>query len=271
MKNKVGFIGAGNMANAIILSIAGKKYEQKEVAVFDISEEKRSFFAKKGITVEKTAADLVKNTEIVFLTIKPANLNEALDAIKAVASTQNVFVSVVAGVSSKYIKEKLDNLSLSVVRVMPNTPALLGVGATAVAFDENISEKNKQIVCDIFESVGICRVLDESLMNEVVSVNGSSPAYAYMFIKALIDGGVKQGIAPDVAKDLAVQTLLGSVEMIKNSPLTVEELIKAVCSPKGTTLEAVKVLNERNFEETVIAGMEACTKRTKELEDEIRG
>ena len=187
MKNKVGFIGVGNMASAIILGITGKKYEAEDISIFDIDENKCAALSEKGITVEKSAEDLVKNTEIVFLTVKPGHLNEVLKSIRNAVSAQNIFISVVAGVSSSYIKEELNNYSLSVVRVMPNTPALLGVGATAVAFDKNISEENKQNICDIFDSVGICRVLDETQMNEVVSVNGSSPAYAYMFIKALID------------------------------------------------------------------------------------
>ena len=271
MKNKVGFIGAGNMAGAIISGIADSLYDCASIAVFDVDEKKRKQFFLKGMIVEDSAEDLVKNTEIVFLTVKPAHLNEVLEEIKDSVVPDNVFVSVVAGVSIGYIKEKLGVSDVAVVRAMPNTPVLLGKGATALSFDKNISDEKIKLVSSIFERVGVFRIIDERYMNAVISVNGSSPAYVYMFIKAIADGAVKQGIDIATALDLATATVIGAAEMVKASSVSVDELIRAVCSPNGTTLEAVRVLEEKGFEKIIITAMDACTQRASELEGEIKG
>ena len=271
MKNKVGFIGAGNMAGAIISGIAGSLYDCDSIAVFDVDEKKRKQFFLKGMIVEDSAKDLVKNTEIVFLTVKPAHLNEVLEEIKDSVVPDNIFVSVVAGVSIGYIKEKLGVSDVAVVRAMPNTPVLLGKGATALSFDKNISDEKIKLVSSIFERVGVFRIIDERYMNAVISVNGSSPAYVYMFIKAIADGAVKQGIDIATALDLATATVIGAAEMVKASSVSVDELIRAVCSPNGTTLEAVRVLEEKGFEKIIITAMDACTQRASELEGEIKG
>lgn len=271
MKNKVGFIGAGNMAGAIISGIAGSLYDCDSIAVFDVDEKKRKQFFLKGMIVEDSAEDLVKNTEIVFLTVKPAHLNEVLEEIKDSVVPDNIFVSVVAGVSIGYIKEKLGVSDVAVVRAMPNTPVLLGKGATALSFDKNISDEKIKLVSSIFERVGVFRIIDERYMNAVISVNGSSPAYVYMFIKAIADGAVKQGIDIATALDLATATVIGAAEMVKASSVSVDELIRAVCSPNGTTLEAVRVLEEKGFEKIIITAMDACTQRASELEGEIKG
>lgn len=271
MKNKVGFIGAGNMAGAIISGIADSLYDCDSIAVFDVDEKKRKQFFLKGMIVEDSAKDLVKNTEIVFLTVKPAHLNEVLEEIKDSVVPDNIFVSVVAGVSIGYIKEKLGVSDVAVVRAMPNTPALLGKGATALSFDKNISDEKIKLVSSIFERVGVFRIIDERYMNAVISVNGSSPAYVYMFIKAIADGAVKQGIDIATALDLATATVIGAAEMVKASSVSVDELIRAVCSPNGTTLEAVRVLEEKGFEKIIITAMDACTQRASELEGEIKG
>ena len=262
MKNKVGFIGSGNMAGAIISGIAGSLYDCDSIAVFDVDEKKRKQFFLKGMIVEDSAEDLVKNTEIVFLTVKPAHLNEVLEEIKDSVVPDNIFVSVVAGVSIGYIKEKLG---------VSNTPVLLGKGATALSFDKNISDEKIKLVSSIFERVGVFRIIDERYMNAVISVNGSSPAYVYMFIKAIADGAVKQGIDIATALDLATATVIGAAEMVKASSVSVDELIRAVCSPNGTTLEAVRVLEEKGFEKIIITAMDACTQRASELEGEIKG
>lgn len=271
MKNKVGFIGAGNMAGAIISGIAGSLYDCDSIAVFDVDEKKRKQFFLKGMIAEDSAEDLVKNTEIVFLTVKPAHLNEVLEEIKDSVVPDNIFVSVVAGVSIGYIKEKLGVSDVAVVRAMPNTPVLLGKGATALSFDKNISDEKIKLVSSIFERVGVFRIIDERYMNAVISVNGSSPAYVYMFIKAIADGAVKQGIDIATALDLATATVIGAAEMVKASSVSVDELIRAVCSPNGTTLEAVRVLEEKGFEKIIITAMDACTQRASELEGEIKG
>ena len=271
MKNKVGFIGSGNMAGAIISGIAGSLYDCDSIAVFDVDEKKREQFFLKGMIAEDSAEDLVKNTEIVFLTVKPAHLNEVLEEIKDSVVPDNIFVSVVAGVSIGYIKEKLGVSDVAVVRAMPNTPVLLGKGATALSFDKNISDEKIKLVSSIFERVGVFRIIDERYMNAVISVNGSSPAYVYMFIKAIADGAVKQGIDIATALDLATATVIGAAEMVKASSVSVDELIRAVCSPNGTTLEAVRVLEEKGFEKIIITAMDACTQRASELEGEIKG
>ena len=150
------------------------------------------------------------------------------------------------------------------VRVMPNTPLLLGVGATAVS-RRNISDEDFKYVYDMFANGGVVEILDESQMNSVIAVNGSSPAYIYLFAKAMVDYAEKEGIAYEAALKLVCATLKGSAEMLENSGDTPDVLIKKVSSPGGTTLKALEKLDEKDFYNSVVEAMDACTKRADEL------
>jgi pyrroline-5-carboxylate reductase len=263
--NKIGFIGAGNMASAIIGAILKKKIAiASDITICDISNEKCLKFKVMGLNIAKNINDLANNSDIIFLAVKPQDYEKILYDLKTSVDKNKVLVSIAAGISTGYIK-KIIGFDCKVVRAMPNTPLLLNQGATALCCPEPVTVDEFNSVKAIFEAGGVAVVLPESKMNAVISVNGSSPAYVYLFAKAIIDGAVQQGINEETAKVLFCQTLIGSAEMIMKSGNSLEELIKMVSSKGGTTLKALEALYEHNVEGAIIDAMERCTQRALEI------
>lgn len=261
---KIGFIGAGNMATAIIDGIIRSNPEAaKSITVFDIMPEKLDIMAKKGVCISNLAKEVVIVSDIIVLAVKPQNYAEVLESIKYDIDSTKVIVTIAAGISTEYIAKALD-CDCPMVRVMPNTPLLLGVGASALS-RRNISDEDFKYVYDMFANGGVVEILDESKMNSVIAINGSSPAYVYLFAKAMVDYAEKEGIDTDSALRLVCATLKGSAEMLEKSGDTPDVLIKKVSSPGGTTLKALEKLEEKDFYNSVIEAMDACTKRADEL------
>lgn len=260
----IGFIGAGNMATAIIKGLIAQKGSGSFINVFDVSLEKLDEISKLGVNAFSSSQEVVKNSEIIVLAVKPQNYAEVLEALKDVVSTDKTFVSIAAGISINYVQSAL-GCECPVVRVMPNTPLLLKKGASALCPSGNISEENKQIVYDMFAGSGVCEYIAEDHMNEIIAVNGSSPAYIYMFAKAMADYAVSVGIDYDKALNLICATLEGSAAMLKESGDTPDVLIEKVSSKGGTTIEALNKLREHGFTEAIDDAMKACTKRAEEL------
>jgi len=262
----LGFIGAGNMASAIVNGIIGTKtFPANRVFIFDIHKDKcENLKTKTGIQVANSVEKLTETCDIIFLAVKPQNFAEVLAAAKAAVNEHKLFVSIAAGISSGYIIDSL-NCGCPVIRTMPNTPLLIGKGATAMCRTANVSDENFEFVQSLFAACGTVTVLKESQMNAVISVSGSSPAYVYLFAKAIMDSAVKQGIDADTALKLICQTLEGSAEMLRQPDSTPEALIKMVSSRGGTTLKALDVFYEHGFEQMVDDAMTACTKRAEEL------
>lgn len=264
LADNIGFIGAGNMAGAIIEGILAKQVAKPEnIGVIDVSHEKCEKFEQRGLNVFKLYDSIEKFCDIIFLSVKPQNYEEVLASLSG-HTDGKIIVSIAAGISTGFIKSRIGSNS-HVVRVMPNTPLLLGCGATAMCHVAPVTDEEFEKVKRIFEAGGSVDVLPEEKMNAVISVNSSSPAYIYLFAKAVIDGAVKQGIDADTAKALIAKTLEGSAKMISSSGYTPDELIKMVSSPGGTTLKALEALYEHDFEDAVIDAMERCTKRAEEL------
>ena len=264
-KNKVGFIGAGNMATAIINGmLKSKEYNPCDIYIFDLDENKKEAMKKNGVSVCKTSIEVLNSSEYVVLAIKPQNYPDVLTEIKDAVENNHVIISIAAGISIEFIKSYI-SAECDFVRVMPNTPLLLGCGASAICSSANISKDKLDVASKLFSASGIVEFLDEDKMNAVIAVNGSSPAYVYLFAKALLDYSHTQGIDEKSAVNLVCSTLEGSAKMIRESGNTPQELIKAVSSPGGTTLEALKVLEENKFYETLISAMENCTRRANEL------
>ncbi|MBQ7745335.1 MAG: pyrroline-5-carboxylate reductase [Ruminococcus sp.] len=260
----IGFIGAGNMATAIIKGLIAQKGSGSFINVFDVSSEKLDEISMLGVNAFSSSQDVVKNSEIIVLAVKPQNYAEVLEALRDVVSTDKTFVSIAAGISINYVQSAL-GCECPVVRVMPNTPLLLKKGASALCPSANISEENKQIVYDMFAGSGVCEYITEDHMNEIIAVNGSSPAYIYMFAKAMTDYAVSVGIDYDKALNLICATLEGSAAMLKESGDTPDVLIEKVSSKGGTTIEALNKLREHGFTEAIDDAMKACTKRAEEL------
>lgn len=264
ISKRIGFIGAGNMATAIVNGIIlNKSTTANNIFIYDLDINKMKIMADKGINTLNTASDVVKNAEIIVLAVKPQNYEEVLLSVKSEATESKIFVSIAAGISTDYVKSILD-VNCPMVRVMPNTPLLLGKGATAVS-RSNISDEDFSDVYQMFATSGIVEELTEDKMNAVIAVNGSSPAYIYLLAKAMVDYAKEVGIDSQKALRLVAKTLEGSAEMLINSGDTPDTLIKKVSSPGGTTIAALNTMNEMKFYDAIIEGMKSCTTRAEEL------
>ena len=252
------------MATAIIGGLIANGTAPNNIVVNDIDSEKLGLMAhEKGIRPASSINDVVKQSDIIVLAVKPQNYADVLGEIKKNIKSEQVIVSIAAGISTDYIAKTI-GVECPMVRVMPNTPLLLGMGASALS-RRNISDEDFKCVYDMFANGGVAVILDESKMNSVIAVNGSSPAYIYLFAKAMVDYAVKEGIDGEAAMKLVCATLKGSAEMLERSGDTPEVLIKKVSSPGGTTLKALEKLDEKDFYNSVIEAMDACTKRADEL------
>lgn len=262
---RIGFIGAGNMATAIVKGLIAQHNGKADfINIFDVSEDKCREIAKLGVNIEKSGADVVNSSDIIVLAVKPQNYAEVLSELKSEANPNKTFVSIAAGISIDYVQNALE-CKCPVVRVMPNTPLLLKKGASALCPSDNISEEDKQTVYDMFAGSGVCEYITEDHMNEIISVNGSSPAYIYLFAKAMADYAQQKGIDYDKAMNLVCATLEGSAAMLRESGDSADVLIEKVSSKGGTTIAALDKLREHGFTEAVQDAMEACTKRAEEL------
>ena len=264
-EKKIGFIGVGNMANAIIGGILKNRIPANQIALYNRHPEKCAALEKKGMTVCSSAEELTRLCDIIFLTIKPQNFPEVLEQIRSSASQDKIFVSVAAGISTKYIREELQGTYM-VIRAMPNTPLSIAKGATALYCPPGVPEEALRLVKSFFEACGMVRMISEEEMNPIISISGSSPAYFYLFVKAMTDYARQQGLNPQMALELICQTMIGSAGMLLETGKTAEELIRMVSSPGGTTLEALKVFQESDVEGIICNAMKACAHRAEELE-----
>lgn len=266
---KLGFIGAGNMAGAIISSIVKNNlYFPEDISICEKNEVKRAEYAKKGFSIAEDEADLVRRSNFVFLAVKPADLREVLEKIAPHITINNVIVSIVAGASISLIKSVIGT-DCKVVRVMPNMPLTVGKGAVAIAYEMPITYKEFTSVKHIFEASGIVETMEDSQINEITSVSGSGPAYVYALILSMIKGAVAQGIDKQVATELVIQTVSGAVAALEKTGEDPEFALKKICSPNGTTLAAIDVFEKRGFDQTVADAMLACTRRAAEMGKEL--
>ncbi len=264
---KIAFIGAGNMATAIINSIIKSgRMSASSIYVYDKFCDKAEALSSLGVVVCSSLSEACNSAENILLAVKPQDYESLLLDIKS--STENVasktFISIAAAISCHYICSMLE-CNCAVIRVMPNTPLLLGVGATAISRNAFVSDKQYSKFCTLFAASGSVCSLDEELMNKVISVNSSSPVYLYMLADAMINKAVEYGISEKNATELVFQTLKGSVDMLIKSGKTPDELISMVASPGGTTLAAISSLNDNSFSDNVKSAMDACTERAEQL------
>ncbi len=264
---KIGFIGLGNMATAMIGGILKKGL----AAPADIcGSDKMSAACEKaekvyGIVTCTSNAEVASKSDILILAVKPIFFPEVMKEIKDAVKGETVLVSIAAGKTLSYIEEGLGNSSLKLVRCMPNTPALVGEGCTGVCANRNVTEEELEQVLKLVRSFGVAEVVPERLMDVVVGVSGSSPAYVFMFIEAMADEAVAAGMPRNQAYQFAAQAVLGSAKMVLETGKHPGELKDMVCSPGGTTIQAVKVLEEKGMRAAVMDAMEACIEKSKQL------
>lgn len=264
--NKIGFIGTGNMGSAIIKGIVKSKIASDvEIFAFDMDENKVDELLKIGIKKCVNANEICDICDIVFLAVKPQMFENILNSFKDHAREETVFVSIAAGITSDYIRKVIENDNLKVILVMPNTPLLLGEGATAIGKTNNIPQDKFDFVFSVFNECGKAFVISEDKMKEIIAINSSSPAFIYLFSKGFIDYGIKVDLDENITKQLFAQALIGSAKMISDSGYTIDELIKMVSSPGGTTLAGLDQLYSGNLNQITSNACEACTKRAYEL------
>ena len=262
---KLGFIGAGNMGGAIIKGlISTGVLSSEDIMVNDANKESLANFCKETNTkMAESNSDLVLKTEAVVIAVKPVVLDNVLKEIAPVIN-ENLVISIVAGAKIETFRNKLGNKA-RIVRTMPNTPAMVLEGMTILCYDELCTEEDKDFAEKIFKSVGRIEIFEEKYMNEVIALTSSSPAYVFMMIEAMGDAAVLSGIPRNKAYSLAAQAIMGSAKMVLETGKHPAELKDMVCSPAGTTIEAVAELEDSGFRNSLIKAMNKCTEKANRM------
>jgi len=262
LQMKIGFIGVGNMGSAII---GGIKNTGESIIAYDKNTDGlKNVCDKFGVVAAKDNREVASSADILFLAVKPNVLYTVIDEIKNEVSEKTIIVSIVAGQSIEKIGEAFGK-KVKVIRVMPNTPALVGEGMSALCKNDDMEDTDMKAVLDIFGGIGKAEEVSEYMMDAVTAVSGSAPAYIFMLIEAMADAAVIGGMPRDKAYTFAAQAVLGSAKMVLETGKHPGELKDMVCSPAGTTIEAVKVLEKEGFRSAVIEAMKACMDKSKSL------
>jgi len=263
---KIGIIGGGKMGGVLAGGIVSNRLAPpSQVMVADVDRERLNELAKAyGIVVTEDNKRVAREADILILAVKPQNMGEVLSGLTAVVGKASLVISIAAGIPIKFIEERLKK-GVRVIRVMPNTPALIGEGMAALAGSTQATQKDLAQALQIFDAVGLTVVVKEELMDAVTGLSGSGPAYGFIIIEALSDAGVRMGLSRDVALKLAAQTLLGAAKLCLKGDRHPGELKDMVTSPAGTTIAGIKALEEGKIRATLMAAVEAATLRAREL------
>ena len=268
---KIGFIGCGNMGSAMIGGILKNGLASKEEIIASCKSEgtKERITKELGITVTLDSVEVAEKSDVIFLAIKPYQFDAVLPQINGKLEADQIVISVAAGKTLSMIETALMSIDvagkLKVVRAMPNTPALVGEAMTAITPNANLNEEDIAKVKALFESFGQVEVVPESMMNAVIGVSGSSPAFIYMLIEAMADAAVVEGMPRAQAYKFAAQSVLGSAKMVLETGIHPGALKDAVCSPGGTTIAGVEALEQCGFRGTVMEGIRATVAKAEEM------
>lgn len=259
---KIGLIGAGKMGMSIINGIIDSKlFSRDEIIISANSDNTKIKLENEGFNTIQNNKYVYENSNCVILAIKPQNFNKVLEELKDVKKEENIVISVAAGIKVCYIKNYLNG---DIIRVMPNTPAVIKYGTTAIATD-NVSDKSLDLAKKIFESVGSTSFIKEDEMDKIIPLNGSMPAFVFYFMKSFIEAGVNQGLDYNLCKELVLNTFLGSAKLALKSDKSIEQLLIDVCSPGGTTIEGIKALDEGCVDKDIEKCFIDCMNRSIEL------
>jgi pyrroline-5-carboxylate reductase len=266
MDKKLGFIGCGNMAQAIIGGIVNANMVARENIIGSNTGERNLSITrdKYGILTTHDNKEVARFADILVIAVKPHIYTSVIEEVRDCVKDNVIIVTIAAGITISFM-EKAFGRAVKVVRTMPNTPALVGEGMTAVCSNLKVSREELEEILSLLKSFGKAEVIEERLMDAIPAVSGSSPAYVYMFIEALADGAVRDGVPRAKAYNLAAQAVLGAAKMVLETGIHPGVLKDNVCSPGGTTIEAVYTLEKNNFRGTVMEAMKACTDKTIEM------
>ena len=270
---KFGFIGAGNMGGAILRgALTAKVLEGGSTYVCGRDAEKAKRIAEElGCNACGSVEDLARACDYIIVGVKPKDMDGVLaqvrNATTACALSAKTVVSMAAGIKIAHIEEAL-GVDAKVVRIMPNTPAMVGAAMTSVSRNAFVTDEDMATVMKIFNAIGMAVEVPEDMIHTVIGVSGSSPAYTYLYIDALIKEAVKEGMDEKQARVFASQAVIGAAKMVLESDEDPQILCKNVCSPGGTTIEAVTVLKNEGFEDLVMKAFKACTDKSKLMSGE---
>lgn len=264
------FIGAGNMASSIIGGLVHKGYPIDRITATDTYQPTLDKAAANfAITTSADNAAAAANADVVLLAVKPQVMEQVCTALRPHLAHRPLIISIAAGIDIRSLDTWLGN-ELAIVRCMPNTPALVQTGASGLFANERTSDAQRALANDILAAVSIVEwVTEEDLLDAVTAVSGSGPAYFFLFMEAMIDAGVAQGLSRETATQLTLQTALGAAKLASNSEVDVVELRRQVTSPNGTTEQAIRSFEASDLRATVAHAMDACAERSREMAREL--
>ena len=263
---KIGFIGLGNMAQAMIGGILNRKLAAPD-EIFGsakTAETERRVGEKYGICTTGDNRETARKADLLFLAVKPQFFEEVIAQIRDLDLDGKMIVSIAPGKSMSWLEEKFSR-SLSLARAMPNTPALDSEGCTAISFSPAVNPQQRKAVCDVLESFGKAFEVPERLMDVVPGVSGCAPAWVFMMLEAMADGAVAEGMPRKQAYEMAAQAVLGSARLLLETGKHPGELKDMVCSPAGSTIQAVRILEEKNFRGALMDAVIACIEKSRQL------
>lgn len=262
---KLGFIGAGNMAKATIEGILANNLAKKEnITIYDINIHTVNLLVETlGISKAENPSDLAKTSDVLILAVKPNVCASALKSLGASLSSKAI-ISIAAGKSVQELSSLVPS-DCRILRVMPNTPAMVGEGMTALCTNTTFTDEERKMAEQIFGAFGRYEWVSEGLIDAVTAVSGSGPAYVFMVIEAMADGGVREGLSRELALKLAAQTVLGAAKMVLDSGKHPAVLRDMVCSPGGTTIDAVYALEDGGLRASLIKAVEVCAEKSRKL------
>ena len=266
MSKKIGFIGCGNMGSAMVGGLIKSGFVSADDIIVSTKTEASSKKLKNEFNIATTldSKGVAKESETIILAVKPNMYKNIVEEIKDELTKEKLIITIAAGIEIAHMEEWLGE-DFKIIRTMPNTPALVGEAMSAVCPNKNVLEEDLQYCINIFESFGECEVLEEKYFDGFIAVAGSSPAYVFMFIEAMADGAVKLGIPRVKAYKMAAQSVLGSAKMVLDTGKHPGELKDMVCSPAGTTIDAVVELEKLGLRNSVIQAMDKCAEKSKNL------
>ncbi len=266
MNKKIGFIGFGKMAQAMAGGMIDSGLIQPDQIIASMRTEKTRKYAEKqfGIETHPSNAEVAKAADVLFLAVAPYIYFEVIKEVKEIVKPDVIIITIAAGITTADVEQAFGK-KVKVVRTMPNTPSLVGAGMTAVSVNDEITDEELKSTEELLSSFGKVEIIIESQMDAIPAISGSSPAYVYMMIEAMADGGVRQGLSRDQSYRLAAQAVLGAAQMVLETGKHPGELKDQVTSPGGATIAAVATLEQERFRGAVLAAMDSCTEKVKEL------
>jgi len=266
IKIPVGFVGGGNMAEALIQGLlASKTIISSACWVSDILEERLSYLNKTyGIKAVSDTPQVIRSSRVIILAVKPQTVDQALKNFSSVWTSDKILISIAAGVPTPYLS-RFFSKAPKIIRVMPNTPALVLSGISALCKNTVAQEKDLALAESLFKAIGETVRVEEPQLDAVTGLSGSGPAYIFHILEGLTDGGVKMGLPRAIAQKLAVQTVWGSSQMVKQKNWPLGQLKEMVTSPGGTTIQGLHVMEKAGLHGILMDAVEAATQRSKEL------